>query len=103
MATVLFQVVLPIKIKKKPGIYIFRRVMSSMLIPRDTLRPRQERTSERRSGSISAVALSGEPWRIIHKKVGRSLNNIVQRSQEVCWDELWMIGLFCMGLNALNN
>jgi hypothetical protein len=28
---------------------------------------------------------------------------IAQRSQEVYWDEFWMMGLFCMGLNTLNN
>jgi hypothetical protein len=26
-----------------------------------------------------------------------------QRSQEFYWDEFWMMGLFCMGLNTLNN
>jgi len=41
--------------------------------------------------------------RVIREKVGRSLNNVGQRNQEVYWDEFWMIGLFCMGLNTLNN
>jgi len=28
---------------------------------------------------------------------------IEQRNQEAYCDEFWMMGLFCMGLNTLNN
>ncbi len=48
---------------------------------------------------------------VIHKKVSplkrRPKQNtawsIAQRSQEVYWVEFWIMGLFCMGLNTLNN
>jgi hypothetical protein len=40
--------------------------------------------------------------RIICKKAHNE-NCIAQRSQEGYWDEFWMMGLFCMGLNTLNN
>jgi hypothetical protein len=37
------------------------------------------------------------------KKLALLLISITQRSQEVYWEEFWMKGLFCMGLNTLNN
>ncbi len=34
---------------------------------------------------------------------GKTAWSIAQRSQEVYWVEFWIMGLFCMGLNTLNN
>lgn len=42
---------------------MFRHATSSTSIPKGTRRPMQERTSKKRLGSLSPVALSAEPWR----------------------------------------